>query len=193
MAAIFLTGFAANLTTDLSSTATVLPINGTALCTTLGADHSYLVLNNGVSVEVAKIECVGGVLTLTRGVPAVTMTSGQCVKFEVTQSLLNEFIAQADPDAVCTVDAASPLAQTREGCIVSLSFDSGEAVSWKSGNKVFTYLDGKITCVADTSGCNLLPGTYHNATITVNADGHVCGVAAGSNIVYSQDHCCNCP
>lgn len=197
MPAKFLTGFSAVLRRDLSSTATTLPLRVSdreRLCAALGGGHSYLVLQNGFQTEVVRVECdaTGGTILLERGDPAITVPEGGCVRFEVTQQLLDDYETTAPPQAICEIEGEGGIVVTQEGCKVTLALgENCDAVSWRVGNTTYRYADGCVT-TETAATCILQPGTYRNATIRVNDDGTVCSVEEGSNIVYSQTPCCGC-
>lgn len=195
MAAVFATGWTAALTADLSTTATILPLRTrdvTRLCNILGSDdHTYLVLTNGVDTEVVHAECSGSNVVIERGDTPIAVPSGGCVRFEVTADLLADYVTPNE--SVCEIVNGGGLTVEQDGCVVTLTLGEGdcEEIRWRSGNTEYWFEDGCIQSAPVTDGgCNLVPGTYRNATITVNAQGMICAIEAGSNIVYADNPCC---
>lgn len=196
MAAIFLSGWVGSLNADLSTSATRLPlrsVDAERLCARLGDNHSYLLLTNGSDAEVVRVECFSGVPTITRGDNPIAVPNGGCARFEVTAELLGDFVTPAD--AICEIIGEGGINVEQEGCVVTLTLGADcENVSWRSGNYSYRFENGCVVRTLATGGCSLVPGTYSNATITVNSDGLICGIEAGSNIVFSHDPCCgDCP
>lgn len=193
----FLTGFSAVLIRDLTPTATTLPLSQrdrTRLCTQLAGDHSFLVLQNGYATEVVRVECdaAGSAVLIERGDTPISVPENACVRFEVTQELLDDYETQAPPQAICSIEGEGGITVTQEGCAVTLTLGGGcDSASWRVGNTVYTYANGCVT-TETTPTCILQPGTYRNATIRVNDDGTICAIEEGSNIVYSQTPCCGC-
>ena len=196
MAAKFATGWAATLTDDLSTSGTFLPLRVSRvekLCAILGAeDHTYLVLSNGVDVEVVRATCpAGNRIVIERSDAPIAVPEGACVRFEVTEELLADFVTPNN--AICSIEGEGGIVVAQEGCAVTLTLGADcDEVSWRSGNTVYQFVDG---CVTETPAieCVLVPGQYTNATITVDANGNICAITQGSNIVYSSNPCCpNC-
>lgn len=196
MAAKFATGWAATLTADLSTTATVLPIRVSSadkLCAILGAtDHTFIVLSNGVDVEIVRATCPSGSgIIIERSEDPIPVPQGACVRFEVTEDLLADYVTPND--AICSIVGEGGIVVTQEGCAVTLTLGADcDEVTWRSGNTVYQFVDGCVTSTAATE-CVLVPGQYTNATITVDTNGNLCAITQGSNIVYSSNPCCpNC-
>lgn len=196
MAAKFATGWSAALKSDLSTSATVLPLAAkdvTRLCNTLGTgNHTFLVLGNGVDVEIVRAQCTGGNVVIERGDDPIAVPAGGCVRFEVTEDLLADYVTPNN--AICEIKGEGGIfVEQEEGsCEVTLRLGQDcEDVKWRSGNNEYWFEDGCIkTRPAPAGGCTLVAGVYKNATITVSADGRICSIEAGSNIVYADNPCC---
>ena len=192
MAAVFATGWTASLRENLGTADTVLPIRATdaaRLCNILGNDHTYLVLTNGVDVEIVKAECFEPNIVIERGATPIAVPAGGCVSFEVTEELLADYVIPNN--AICSIEGVNGIFVEQDGCEVTLTLgDECDDVRWRSGNTEYWLEDGCIKSAPMGSGCVLVPGTYKNATITVTADGLICSIEQGSNIVYSDNPCC---
>ena len=170
MPAKFATGWAAVLTADLSTSATILPIRAASaerLCTTLGADgFTYLVLTNGVAAEVVRATCSSGSVIIERSDNPIAVPSGSCVRFEVTEELLTDFVTPND--AICEIVGEGGITVEQEGCVVTLTLGQDcEEATWRSGNSIYKFENGCVTKTAAES-CLLTPGSYSNATIVVD-------------------------
>lgn len=193
MAAKFATGWAATLTADLSTAATMLPIRVSSadrLCTLLGAsDHTFLVLSNGVDVEIVRATCPSGTgIVIERSENPIAVPQGACVRFEVTEQLLADYVTPNN--AICSIEGVGGIEVIQDGCAVTLKLGADcDEVTWRSGNTVYQFVDGCVTSTVATE-CVLTPGQYTNATITVDANGNICAITQGSNIVYSNNPCC---
>lgn len=196
MAAKFATGWSAALKSDLSTSATILPLavkDMTRLCNTLGSgNHTFLVLGNGTGVEVVRAECSGGNVVIERGDDPIAVPAGGCVRFEVTEDLLADYVTPNN--AICSITGEGGIFVEKEdgSCEVKLTLgqNCGE-VKWRSGNTEYWFEDGCVkSAVVTEGGCTLVPGTYKNATITVSATGQICAIEQGSNIVYADNPCC---
>lgn len=194
MPAAFATGWSAALTADLSTTATILPLrvrDVTRLCNTIGDNHTYLVLTNGTDVEIVRAECSGSNVVIERGESPIAVPSGGCVRFEVTEQLLADYVTPNN--AICEIVNGGGLTIEQDGCTVTITLGEGECeeVRWTSGNMEYWMQDGCIVSAPITEGgCALVPGTYRNATITVSPSGQICVIEQGSNIVYADNPCC---
>lgn len=107
MALIGLDGFSEVLTTAISSTDAVLPVSGgAALCVSLGANTSKLVISDGVYREVVHvIGCLTGLPQVLRGqegTQARSFVAGACVKYVLLTSSICELIAAGGCAAVAT-------------------------------------------------------------------------------------------
>lgn len=197
MAVKFATGFRAHLTSNIGTTNTALPISASdaaRLCRMLGTGNStYLVLDNGAESEVIGATCVGGRVVITRGANPIAAMEGSCVKFEVTDKLIDEYRSPDEAQDVCEIEGANGITVERDGCKVTVRLGSEDCENsgWRSGNYNMAFEDGCIVATpAET--CRIAPGVYRNATITVDEDGVICKIEEGNNIVYSQSHCCTC-
>lgn len=197
----FATGWTARTTSDLSTSATVIPVPMAAHASFVAAvgaseaaGHTFLVLSNGSATEIVRAYAQGSSIRIERGTPAIAVPAGACVNFEVTQNLLDGYMTPED--TITEIEAGDGISVTRDGNTVTISLKECEnPVSWTVGNSTYTLDQG---CVVETpassgGGCTLAPGVYRNATITVSANGQICSVVQGANIVFSNDPCCqNC-
>lgn len=101
----FLNGYTASLNEKLNATDGLLPITDTkALAEKLGADHSYLVINDGTGAEIVKAYTFGNQVKIERGkdgTQAKTFPMGSCVKWEFTQSAFNDLDCPREEKSEC--------------------------------------------------------------------------------------------
>jgi hypothetical protein len=178
----------------ITSTMTTLPLKATeatALCAALGDGYTYLTMRNVWGFEIVKATCAAGVVSIERG--ASPLGGDVCVAFEWTQKALTDLMAQggASP-ALCEIKAGSDrLTVKMDGCTATLDKPACDGAAWRAGNAVFT--QSPAGCVASqpvAAGLALRPGTYKNATVTVNEAGEIVAIAEGDNIVFTGGGCC---
>lgn len=90
----WLNGFSTSLNGKLNAADGLLPITeARALAERLGADHTYLVINDGTGAEIVKAYAFGNEVKIERGKDGTepkTFPAGSCVKWEFTQSAFND-------------------------------------------------------------------------------------------------------
>ena len=190
--------------TGLLATSTVLPLApGVAdtLCDRLGAGHTWLTLRSAWGFEIVKASCDGGAVAIQRAQEGTTAISGDvCAAFEWTAPAVREFVQEGlggvSPE-VCDV-VAGPNGLVVVGrdhdnlCRVFVDRDPCGGATWRAANVQYTQGDDGCISHAIATGGILLPGVYKNATITVDANGNIVGIAQGSNIVFTGGGCCTC-
>lgn len=101
----FLNGYTATLNKKLKTNDGLLPIADTKTLTDkLGADHSYLVINDGTGAEIVKAYTFGNQIKIERGkdgTQAKTFPMGSCVKWEFTQSAFNDLGCPSGEKSEC--------------------------------------------------------------------------------------------
>lgn len=196
----FATGWVASLTDDLSATATVLPLSLSSrqrFSELVGASeadgHTFIVLSNGAASEVVRAYTHNGVVRIERASPSIVVPTGSCVRFEVTQQLLDGYTIPEN--TITEIVGENGINVVQSGSVVTVSLPECDGASWTIGNRTYNFEEGCVvaTPASPGSGCVLAPGVYKNATITVSAGGEICSIVQGSNIVFSNDPCCtNC-
>lgn len=196
----FATGWVASLTDDISATATVLPLSLSSrqrFFELVGASeaegHTFIVLSNGAASEVVRAYAYNNTVRIERASPSIVVPMGSCVRFEVTQQLLDGYMVPEN--TITEIVGENGISVVRDGGVVTISLPDCDGVSWTIGNRTYVFEEGCVvaTPASPGSGCILAPGVYKNATITVSAGGEICSIAQGSNIVFSNDPCCtNC-
>lgn len=105
MAYQFLNGFTTSLNKKLNANDGLLPItDARALAEKLGANHSYLVINDGTGAEIVKTYAFGNEVKIERakdGTTAKTFPAGSCVKWEFTQSGFNDLGCPSEEKSDC--------------------------------------------------------------------------------------------
>jgi hypothetical protein len=96
----------ADAITKTQGTFTLSDSATTKLKTLLGeSDHTYLMINDGVNVEVVKVEVVMDELVITRkgGGSSFAFPKGSCVTFQMTDDYIKDFVCSLEdclPDPI---------------------------------------------------------------------------------------------
>lgn len=189
-------GFRANV--QMLSTQAQLPLkagDAATVCAAIGDGYTYLTLRNVYGFEVVKATCSAGVVVIERG--SKPIGGDVCVAFEWTKQAMQDFIAQGAGGAgekLCAIEPASDrLSVTMDGCTAKIDIPACGEVSWRDGNSLLTI--GSGGCISSepvAAGAALRPGTYKNATITVDQNGQIVAIEQGENIVFTGGGCCTC-
>ncbi|QLD33151.1 hypothetical protein [Mannheimia varigena] len=98
----WLNGYSTSLNGKLNATDGLLPItNARGLAEKLGADHTYIVINDGTGAEIVKAYAFGNEVKIERGkdgTQAKTFPTGSCVKWEFTQAAFNDIGCPTEDD-----------------------------------------------------------------------------------------------
>jgi len=192
MPLVFLDNICVTLTGKLEKFATTLPISlsdRTILCGELGTtDHSYLTLVTPLGSEIVRVSCVAGNTVLERaqgGTEALTGAIGKCLCFRINKLILDE----AGVTAACI-----PTITTTQPDYITITAPAIGECDWVV-NINQSFLDKLLECCPDEEPCPTCvigDGVYENATVTI-INGKVCGIANGTNIVYTSGSSCGCP
>ena len=190
MALKFLDNMCFNFISKLESTSTKLPVSNSdksILCNALGADdHTYLTISSPTGTELVRVTCVSGDIIIQRGqggTSAMTHSLGRCACFKVNQTILDEYINVPD---IC-----EPTIVTTQSDFIKITPPEDGECEWTVDIDADILACIEDLCVDNCDPCVLPDGTYENATLTI-VNGKVCGIANGSNIVYTGGSCCGC-
>ncbi len=186
----FLDNMCFNFIDKLDRTATVLPISNSdisTLCSELGTDdYSYLTISSPTGTEIVRIQCVNGEIVIQRGqgdTQAQSHAKGRCACFKVNKLVIDDYVNVPD---IC-----EPTITTSQTDFIKITPPASDSCEWTIDIDEDILSCIEDICVDNCDPCVLPDGTYENATLTIR-NGKVCGIANGTNIVYTGGSCCGC-
>lgn len=191
MGIVFFDGECFDFDEKLEANGDILPVSSASkarLCDKLGKEGwTYLTIKSPTGSEIVKVRCVDGDPVITRaqgGTTAKVFSADRCACFVVNKPVLDDWFDEAKfggcKPKVVSGDDIIEVETSDNGCTFTVKIDADYAEC--------------INTICNDDPCHpcVLPdGVYENATVTI-IDGKVCGVANGTNIVYTGSSCCGC-
>lgn len=167
----------------------VLPLSPgdkTKLANALGQDdYTYFTLTTRQGAEIVKLYNSNGTIRMERGQgdsSPLAASAGSCLCFKYNKLILDEYMQGLfEPCQTTIVSDDLEITPPEEGeCEWTINFTE----------EFKDRLDGCCP-EGDCPECNVVDGTYENATITIR-NGRICEISQGRNIVYTGGSCCGC-
>lgn len=148
-------------------------------------DYTYLTLTSARGSEIVKVYKLNGIYYMDRGLGGTEPISapvGACLCFQYNKLILDEYVDSIQEPCRVTITSQDLL----------VTPPTGDNCNWRI-NFTEDFKDRLDICCpeGDCPQCNVVDGTYENATITVR-NGRLCAITNGRNIVYTGGSCCNC-
>lgn len=189
MALVFLDGVCVYTTQNINRSQTNLPLSPgdtTMILNALGTEgHTYFTLTARTGVEIVKLYNNNGKVGMERGqsgTEPVSASAGTCLCFRINKAILDEYMQGLFEPCQTTIISDD----------LEVTPPAEDECEWKI-NFTQDFKDRLDGCCpeGDCPECNVVDGTYENATITIR-NGRICEISQGRNIVYTGGACCSC-
>lgn len=165
---------------------------------------TYMQITDGSNCEFVRVEpnSSGTGLVITSrgedGSQASTFTKGAKVFFTWTETALDAFLtcraSSVEEDAPIKIPGYTAVfdEELQQWCYEPDEGTNAEEICWTVGKIKYTFADGVVT-TEQVAVPGLVPGTYNNATVTIDDNCELKSVVEGDKPLYTpsvKDDCC---
>lgn len=148
-------------------------------------DYTYLTITGYSGSEIVRVYFVNNIAYMDRGQGGsepISAARGSCLCFKYNKLILDEYVKGIQEPCRITIesDDLEVIEPEEDNCnwIINFTEDFKERLD-------------NCCPEGDCPQCNVVDGTYENATVTIR-NGRICEISNGRNIVYTGGSCCNC-